>query len=926
MVPTGEENPGTSANAGSEQTPSKSTKTTKSKTPVSKLPLGVEKDSEEYRKLRERNNEAVKKSRTRTKLRTQSTLDKVEKLRNENGKLEDRIEGLKKELELLKELFVSHAGTKSMKRLTEVDLDVLLAEAAPSSKKNKKNATPYTGRDRSIIEKEVKELLARDEPEVVDLETEPQPSTSREPEQTDLSESSLPEEPTNIEQPAIIPAEQILAVEAAVGDDQVTETYAIIDDGTEFDKQLEKATSHLLLEPDWQSIIQICDIICQGDCQPKYAIAAIKKRFYNQNPYVALYGLQVLESVVKNCGAPIHEEVASKAFMDELREMVHKTTNDKVRSKVLELIQTWAFAFRNNSKYTIIQDTLNILKAEGYTFPALRESDAMFVADRAPDWSDGDNCHRCRVQFSVIVRKHHCRACGQVFCGRCTPRSCTLPRFGIEKEVRVCEDCFEKHNPDGRAPQREDSDGSSKASEAKMAEKSRKEEELKLQEQEELELALALSRSEAEIKKDSSKSQPQRTYSSPIKESTPKVTASDIEDPELARYLNRSYWEQKQQQEKETYHREKDQDSSLYPSAPVTIASTNLSPSNSGSKTTEKYQNGETDEVDEFCSTLSSQLDIFVNRMKSNSSRGRSIANDSSVQTLFLNVTAMHTRLLQYIQQQESARAYYEVLQDKLAQARDARAALDALREEHRERIRREAEEAERQRQIQMAQKLEIMRKKKQEYLQYQRQLALQRVQEEEREMQMRMEQQKQMYQLRGQIPMPGMQMPGFPPQAGPYVGPPQQPGAFPQDMGGHPGYHGMPGSGVHPAAPMPGPHPAGGMHQVAPMVANQPTGAAMPGGHAGAPMSGYGPHPGYHPYPQPQMQQPHPGMPHYGGQQQQTASAPAPTPGNYAPAPQMMMMAPPQQLVQPQPQMQQQHPPAQQQQQPAVAELISFD
>lgn len=47
---------------------------------------------------------------------------------------------------------------------------------------------------------------------------------------------------------------------------------------------------------------------------------------------------------------------------------------------------------------------------------------------------------------------------------------------------------------------------------------------------------------------------------------------------------------------------------------------------------------------------------MFVNRMKSNSSRGRSIANDSSVQTLFLNITTMHTRLMQYIQQQESAR------------------------------------------------------------------------------------------------------------------------------------------------------------------------------------------------------------------------------------------------------------------------------
>ena len=61
---------------------------------------------------------------------------------------------------------------------------------------------------------------------------------------------------------------------------------------------------------------------------------------------------------------------------------------------------------------------------------------------------------------------------------------------------------------------------------------------------------------------------------------------------------------------------------------------------------------------------------------------------------------------------------YYEGLQDKLAQVKDARAALDALREEHREKLRRQAEEAERIRQMQMAHKLEIMRKKKQEYLQ----------------------------------------------------------------------------------------------------------------------------------------------------------------------------------------------------------------
>lgn len=63
-----------------------------------------------------------------------------------------------------------------------------------------------------------------------------------------------------------------------------------------------------------------------------------------------------------------------------------------------------------------------------------------------------------------------------------------------------------------------------------------------------------------------------------------------------------------------------------------------------------KQENGEVDnQMEEFVSALRSQVEIFVNRMKSNSSRGRSIANDSSVQTLFMNITAMHSRYIQII-------------------------------------------------------------------------------------------------------------------------------------------------------------------------------------------------------------------------------------------------------------------------------------
>lgn len=41
----------------------------------------------------------------------------------------------------------------------------------------------------------------------------------------------------------------------------------------------------------------------------------------------------------------------------------------------------------------------------GYTFPALKEADAMFVAEKAPEWKDGECCTRCRVVFGVVQRK-----------------------------------------------------------------------------------------------------------------------------------------------------------------------------------------------------------------------------------------------------------------------------------------------------------------------------------------------------------------------------------------------------------------------------------------------------------------------------------------------------------------------------------------
>ena len=34
------------------------------------------------------------------------------------------------------------------------------------------------------------------------------------------------------------------------------------------------------------------------------------------------------------------------------------------------------------------------MKAEGWEFPPVREAEAMFEADVAPDWAEGEVCHR----------------------------------------------------------------------------------------------------------------------------------------------------------------------------------------------------------------------------------------------------------------------------------------------------------------------------------------------------------------------------------------------------------------------------------------------------------------------------------------------------------------------------------------------------
>ncbi|CAH8658106.1 unnamed protein product [Schistosoma bovis] len=535
---------------------------------------------------------------------------------------------------------------------------------------------------------------------------------------------------------------------------------------SKFDKLIEKATSEMLIESDIESTIAVCDNVRSQEISPKYAVQCLKKRLQCDNPNVVLHSFDVLESLMKNCGTPVHEEVCSTDFMQQLVGMVD--TSPDVRAKLLECLQNWAYVFRDKPGYVAVIDAYENLKKAGYVFPEFSESAAMFSVVCAPSWKEGNACHRCKSAFTTFRRKHHCRKCGQVFCGECTSSRAILPEFGIEKEVRVCDLCFESVNRGLSSASNNSEDKRSVERENQL--RREKERQLEQQENEDLELALALSASEAEsnqrnnqIKSTINDNKPSPSSASPtVAHLLPVLDTSEM-DPELAQYLSKHYQRANPSSTQDGIYQENSQEhlmlqqSTTQPSAPIYASSTpsdngtisintlksgvnsdfNVPGKSRSSEINPANPNGKTDlnsseipdltnpKQEEFLDALRGSIEFFVNRLQSNSQRGRNISSDTTVQTLFLTLNKMHPQLMDYKHYMEERRAYFEKMQDKLNQIREAREALDALRHDHAVRKQIEEQEAARMRQLQIMQKLEAMRQQKRDTLEYKLRMTL---------------------------------------------------------------------------------------------------------------------------------------------------------------------------------------------------------
>ncbi|URE31099.1 VHS and GAT domain containing protein [Musa troglodytarum] len=109
--------------------------------------------------------------------------------------------------------------------------------------------------------------------------------------------------------------------------------------------RVEKATSDLLMGPDWTLNMDICDSVNSDHWQAKDVVKAMKKRLQHKNPKVQFLALTLLETMIKNCGDYVHFQVVDREILHEMVRIVKKKTDMQVRDKILVLLDSWQEAF-----------------------------------------------------------------------------------------------------------------------------------------------------------------------------------------------------------------------------------------------------------------------------------------------------------------------------------------------------------------------------------------------------------------------------------------------------------------------------------------------------------------------------------------------------------------------------------------------------
>ena len=126
---------------------------------------------------------------------------------------------------------------------------------------------------------------------------------------------------------------------------------------------------------------------------------------------------------------------------DELQECISGLSKQLGRGGTSRSAPTFNGHIPNGHAITPLPDVTGVVGEErGWQVVKKSDSDfTLWVPDHA-----ATNCARCHAPFWTAIRKHHCRKCGRVFCGKCSNYFAPVPDENLHENVRVCANCFDR--------------------------------------------------------------------------------------------------------------------------------------------------------------------------------------------------------------------------------------------------------------------------------------------------------------------------------------------------------------------------------------------------------------------------------------------------------------------------------------------------
>lgn len=117
-----------------------------------------------------------------------------------------------------------------------------------------------------------------------------------------------------------------------------------------------------------------------------------------------------------------------KATNEKNNSLISQLTldNDEIKKRLVKLIKEKADLWQ---------------KADTLEYENMLKSNAMWIDDK-----NCENCMSCSSQFSIMLRKHHCRVCLKIYCYYC----CNQWINYNNSTLRVCKKCFEQKETTSR--------------------------------------------------------------------------------------------------------------------------------------------------------------------------------------------------------------------------------------------------------------------------------------------------------------------------------------------------------------------------------------------------------------------------------------------------------------------------------------------